>query len=794
MTGVVQGVGFRPFVHHLANELGLSGHVGNDSAGVFIVAAGRRPALDEFAERLANEAPPLAYVDRIERTTVASPPSGVPESAAASSGDFSIVGSAPTAAPGAQVPADTAVCADCLAEMRDPQDRRHGHPFITCTNCGPRFTIVEALPYDRPATTMADFAMCDRCASEYASPADRRHHAQPICCPDCGPRLAFENHTGDGQPGGGQSTRCQSALDSAIGALSGGLIVAVKGLGGYHLAVDATDPAAVDRLRRRKHRPDKPLAVMVADLEAADRLAHLGDAEHRLVTSAARPIVLAPARRSSELADPVQQGSPVVGLMLPYTPVHHLLFDAGLPPLVMTSANVSGEPLAHTDGQLQPLLGTVADAALTHDRPVASPCDDSVVRVVSTAGDGGGSNTLLPVRRARGYVPLPVRLPGSRRSVLATGGELKNAFCLASADGPSGPGQAWIGPHVGDMGSLRTLEAFEAGIGRFAEMYDVDVECVATDRHRGYTINRWAHRTALPVLEVQHHHAHVASVMAEHGLPPDVPVLGFAFDGTGYGTDGTIWGGEVLLADAHGFERLAHLAEVPMPGGDAAITSPWRAALAHLQAAGIEWSEALAPVEAAGEQLALLADQVESGLGCVGTTSMGRLFDAVASLLGLRHEITYEAQAAIELESAALSNTDAPASYAFSVSGSTIEAAPVVEGVVADVLDGRPVPGIAAGFHEAVAQLVVDLADGDDDRNRPVALTGGVFQNASLVAGARSKLVRSGHKVLTNSIVPPNDGGLALGQAYIACHGNVASATEATCGDTVVTSAGAAGT
>lgn len=755
VTGIVQGVGFRPFVHRLATELGLDGSVGNDSARVFIEVAGPADRLDEFARRLVDEAPPLALVEGVQRDALAG---------SAIAAGFRIVPSEHVDGPRTLVPPDTAVCDDCLRELFDPDDRRFGHPFITCTNCGPRFTIIRDLPYDRPATTMAGFEMCAACAAEYHDPSDRRYHAQPIACPDCGPILICRAASRAGRPA------------SAAEVLRAGGTVAIKGLGGFHLACDATSDAAVARLRERKQRPDKPFAIMVPDLATAGELAHVSDAEAELLTAPARPVVLLRARPGNGLSDGVAPGNPLVGIMLPYTPIQHLLFAAGVPSLVMTSGNVSGEPIVYRDDEVDARLGHLCDAILTHDRPIHVPCDDSVVRMV------GGE--LLPIRRARGYAPVPVPIDGGRRTVLAVGGELKNTACLASTD------HAWVSQHIGDMEHLPTLEAFEATVAQFRRMYAVEPEVVAVDAHPGYATTRWAHRHAGdgagppivgPIVEVQHHHAHIAAIMAEHRLPPTERVLGVAFDGTGYGADGAIWGGEVLAVDADGFDRIAHLAYVPLPGGDAAIRNPYRVALAHLTAAGIEWADDLPPVaELDTVERGVLARQLETGFSCVPTSSMGRFFDAVASLVGLRHRISFEAQAAIDLELAA-SGADRRRSYTFTVADDVFSPAEVVRAVVADLRAGVDVADIARGVHVAVADLVVDLAR----RHRSatgselVALSGGVFQNALLTELCTERLCSAGFHPLTHRRVPPNDGGLALGQAYIAAHRVAVGPTDA---------------
>ena len=704
-------------------------------------------------------------VEVIERTPVASTDDG-----ALHDSRFVILESRTVAGERTLVAPDSAVCDDCLAELRDPNNRRHRHPFITCTNCGPRFTIIRDLPYDRPNTTMAAFEMCGPCAAEYHDPADRRYHAQPISCHDCGPRLSFAAVV-DGVPMPAE-TDLASVLSLTRHELRSGRTVAVKGLGGFHLVCDATNDAAVAALRRRKHRPDKPFAVMVPDLAGAAALAHIDDAEAALLCSPARPIVLLQARTDSALSALVTPGNPLIGVMLAYTPLHHLLFedhrsgDHGtqvappMPPLVMTSGNVGGAPITYRDDDAIERLGLLCDALLTHDRPIHVPCDDSVVRVM---GD-----RLLPIRRARGYAPVPVAFPGARRRVLAVGGELKNTFCITSGD------HAWVSQHIGDMENLETLDAFGATVEQFETMYAVEADVVAADAHPRYLSSRWARTSGRgPVVDVQHHHAHVAAVMAEHQLDPTASVIGFAFDGTGFGTDGTIWGGEVLVADVERADRVAHLAYVPLPGGDAAIRHPCRIALAHLDAAGVAWSADLAPVAQLDEvELALLRRQLDRNVACVPTSSMGRLFDAVSSLLGLRHHVTYEAQAAIDLEFAAVAGKVLDHGYRFTVHGTEFDPRAMLRGIVDDLRDGVPVTHVARTFHVAVVDLIGTVAEmvRADRGLDTVALTGGVFQNRLLTELCVERLEVAGFTTLTHRLVPPNDGGLALGQAYIAAH------------------------
>ncbi len=756
VSGVVQGVGFRPFVVRLATELDLGGQVGNDTQGVLLEVEGRAGCVARFESRLVSEAPPMARIERVEATEIL----------ARQERGFRIVASKDAGPVRTFISPDVAVCQECLAEMRNPKDRRYRYPFINCTNCGPRFTITISLPYDRPNTTMAGFTLCDPCAREYHDPSDRRFHAQPVACAACGPRLWYhDGGTEKDDAGVGTDT---SAVNEAILraqlTLAEGGIVAVKGLGGYHLACDATSVAAVERLRRRKHRAHKPFAVMVADMAGARRLAFVDEAEAALLASPQRPIVLLKRRSASLLADPVAPDNPHVGLFLPYTPIHYLLFDAvpGTPgpvpqALVMTSGNLSDEPICFEDGDARSRLGRIADGWLVHDRLIHVPCDDSVVRV----NEGGE----LPIRRSRGYAPLPVRLPFESPPLLAVGGELKNTFCLAQGQ------DAWMSQHIGDMGSIETLAAFELSTAQFGRIYGIKPHGVVADAHPGYHTRTWAERSGYPLTLVQHHHAHVAAVMVENGVAPTDRVIGYAFDGTGYGTDGAIWGGEALIAGYRDFSRAGHLAYVPLPGGDATVRKPYRAALAHLWAAGIEWSGDLAPVAGAStDELAVLRRQLERDVHCIPTSSMGRLFDAVSSLIGLRHSVSYEAQAAIELEALASAYRGEAPTYAFARRGDEFDPAPMLGAMVADLADGCPTGAVALGFHLAVARLVSDSASalrrlhGLD----VVVLSGGVFQNVLLTGLVRANLGGLGFRVLTHRLVPPNDGGLALGQVAVA--------------------------
>jgi hydrogenase maturation protein HypF len=772
VRGVVQGVGFRPYLYGLATELALAGHVTNTAEGVVVEVEGTASAVARFCERIAAQAPPLARVESVEHR----------ELPAVGGTTFTILASRSGGPARTLVSPDSATCADCLAELADPADRRYRHPFINCTNCGPRFTIVTGVPYDRANTTMAGFAMCPDCAREYADPADRRFHAQPVACPACGPRLRLLV---------GPEARLTSVdggdpVGEARALLARGAILAVKGLGGYHLACDAMNQAAVARLRRRKARGDKPFAVMARTTDDVRHLVRLSPEERRLLEDVARPVVL--VRRCPNApgdprpAEAVAPGSPDLGLMLPYTPLHHLLLglpgDADGPRLlVMTSGNVSGEPIVTDDTEALERLAHLADAWLTHDRPIHVPCDDSVVRVC----DGRP----LVIRRSRGYAPLPLTLPLPVRPALAVGGDLKNTFCLGSGR------RAWLSAHIGDMDDVATQRAFARAAEQLVSITGVRPEALVSDRHPGYRSARWADRNAAhrPVARVQHHHAHIAAAMAEHGLDGTRPVIGVAFDGTGHGDDGAVWGGEFLLADYDRFTRFGHLAYVPLPGGDTAVRRPYRMALAHLRAAGLAWSDDL-PCAAAcpPDELAVLTRQLERGVNCVPTSSMGRLFDAVSSLAGVCHRAGYEAQAAVELEGAALR---APAgdteAYAFALHTSQesgagavrADPAPVLAAVVDDLRAGIAPDLIAARFHRGVAAVVHAMCGRARERHGldTVALTGGVFANTLLSSACAAGLREDGFTVLRHHLVPPNDGGLALGQLMVAARNTTVAPT-----------------
>jgi hydrogenase maturation protein HypF len=698
VKGVVQGVGFRPFVYGLARKQGLGGFVLNDGEGVVIEAEGDPTALDGFAASLRDEAPDLARVEALS----------VEPLTASGQGEFEIVPSSATGS-SALIPPDVATCDECLRELFDPADRRYRYPFVNCTRCGPRFTIVRSVPYDRANTTMAGFPMCADCRREYEDPADRRFHAEPTCCHVCGPQLSLP-------------------VEDAVVLLREGAILAVKGLGGYHLACDARNEPAVARLRACKVREDKPFAILSAEPEG---LARISPEELALLRCRARPIVLVRRRDDAPVAPSVAPSTPWLGLMLPYTPLHHLLADGFPGPLVFTSGNLSDEPIAFDDDEARARLGSVADAFVAHDRPIYRRCEDTVVRAA------------LPIRRSRGHAPEALPLPvAAKRPLVAAGAELKSTFCVARG------AEAFLSPHLGDLTSPAAYRAFITDLELYLEMLGVESEVVAYDLHPDYLATKWALEHDAELVGVQHHHAHAAACLAEHG--EEGPALSLVFDGTGYGTDGTLWGGELLLCDLGSFNRLAHLEPVPLPGGEAAIREPWRIAAAHLERAGL-------PVHWEGW------GQVRESLKLEPPRSsgMGRLFDAVAAILGVRDTVSYEGQAAVELEYLAGEVPAKPYPWRF---GETTE---LVADCYSELERGRPREEIAARFHETVAAGAAQ-ACAEAGEPSTVVLSGGTFQNLRLLESTRRRLEALGFHVLSHRLVPPNDGGISYGQAAVA--------------------------
>ncbi|HWF35666.1 MAG TPA: carbamoyltransferase HypF [Solirubrobacteraceae bacterium] len=746
VEGTVQGVGFRPYVYRLAGELGLDGFVLNDSRGVLIEIEGVPEGVEEFLARLAAEAPPLARVEHVRAED--REPTGA--------AGFSIRESPRDGVPDSPVTPDSATCADCLAELFDPADRRFRYPFTNCTNCGPRFTIVRGVPYDRPYTTMSGFAMCERCQAEYDDPGDRRFHAQPNACPECGPSVALVDAAGATVALGG----ARDAIAALAAELRAGRTAAIKGIGGFHLACRADDEEAVALLRARKHREDKPFALMPANLEAARRLVFLDDGAERRLLGPEAPIVLAPRRPDAPVAPSVAPGSPELGVMLPYSPLHHLLLADAATTLVMTSGNVSDEPIAYGDDDARARLEGIADLFLFHDRPIQTRTDDSVVRVLP------GRTTFL--RRSRGYVPASIPLAGGTpRAVLGCGAELKSTFCLAKGE------RAWVGHHIGDLKNYETLRSFEEGVAHFERLFAVEPEVVAHDLHPEYLSTKYAtEREGAELVGVQHHHAHLAACLAEHG--ESRPALGAIFDGTGYGEDGTVWGGELLLGDLGSFRRVGMLLPVRLPGGERAIRQPWRMACAWLAVAADGPPDVPRALrgqvgERRWEQVAELA---RTGVASPLTTSMGRLFDGVAALCGVRAEVNYEGQAAIELEAACEDTALAPYPFALEGSGEllVLDPRPTIDAILADIEAGVSVGAVATRFHAAVAGAAVAACTraASEHGVEQVVLSGGVFQNRRLLTDTAAGLEAAGLRVLVPERLPCNDGGIAYGQVAVA--------------------------
>jgi len=735
ITGTVQGVGFRPFVWHLATSLGLSGLVRNAPVGVQIEIEGPARQLDAFRDRVVSEAPPHAEIADVR----VEPCAGVAPAARG----FVVVpsdhGSVAT-----MIPPDLATCPDCLREVLDPTQRRFRYPFTNCTACGPRFTVVEALPYDRATTTLKDFPLCEACAREYFDPDDRRFHAEPVACPRCGPQAWLEV-----QPGSVGCDEERDAIAAAAHVLARGAVVAVQGIGGVHLACDATNEEAVRRLRQIKRRPHKPLAVMVPSLEAAERLAVLSPAERVLLASPQAPIVLAERRTDTPIAVAVAPGNDHIGLMLAYSPLHHLLLrDVGRP-LVMTSANRPGEPLGRTAEEARATIGRDVDALLLHNRPIHQRCDDGVWMVTAHGPQ--------PIRVSRGTAPQALAVPVETPvPILAIGADIKNSFCLLSGR------RALISQYIGTIEHVATQEHFRDALEKWMHLTAIDPACVAHDLHPASPARALAERLGLPTIGVQHHHAHIAACLAEHGV--EGPAIGIAFDGTGYGLDGAIWGGEAVIADLTGFRRAAHLEYLPLPGGDATIRHPARTAFAYLLALGLEGTPLLEQ-----QQRRIVGRMVERGIQTVPTSSAGRLFDAVAALLGVCADTTYEAQAAIELETIARRSAAPQAAYPFTMDGEIVRLRALFEAILSDLRAGKPVALIARRFHLTMAEIVVQMACTGRNASglSTVALSGGCFQNRLLLADAIARLEAEGCTVLTHRHVPANDNGLSLGQAVV---------------------------
>ncbi|HYB99945.1 MAG TPA: carbamoyltransferase HypF [Candidatus Limnocylindrales bacterium] len=745
VRGIVQGVGFRPYVFSLAAEIGVGGFVCNSADGVVIEVEGDAARVAAFEERLPAGAPPRARIARIDGATVS----------ARGEREFVITGSERGDRAGERCfPADVATCSDCLAELFDPADRRYRYPFINCAHCGPRFTILRCAPYDRPNTTMAGFAMCGACRREYDDPAARRFHAQPVACPACGPRLIACDAEG-------RSVAAEPFL-WARSMAEAGRILAVKGVGGFHLACDARSEAATQRLRVRKNRDDKPFAMMVADLDAARRLCHVSQQEAALLSSSRRPIVLLRRRPGAGIAAAVAPGgNPMLGVMLPCTPLHELLVESAASPLVLTSGNRCDEPIAFDDLDALQRLREIADGFLLHDRPIQIRCDDSVARV----------NRDRPVllRRSRGYAPEPLATAlACPQPILALGGHLKNTFALAAGR------SVFLSHHLGDLGDWAAYRAFREAVAHYETLFDIHPQVLVHDLHPDYATTRYAlernaHDPGLRLVAVQHHHAHMASCMAENGLAG--PVIAVTFDGVGLGSDGTMWGGEFLVGDYRTFRRAAHLRPVPLAGGERAIRQPWRVALAHLLDAGLDPGRHLPEVP--GDLLHMVGAMIRTRAHSPDTTSAGRLFDAAAALLGVRRDVSYEGQAAIELEWLA-TTADAEEAFPFVLErradALVVDTRPLIQAMMRGVSASLPQAQLARSFHATVADIVACVVarlrseTGIED----VALTGGVFQNALLFDMTVRRLERSGLRVHAHGRVPAGDGGLALGQLAVA--------------------------
>ncbi len=754
VRGIVQGVGFRPFIYALAHQYRLGGLVRNDAEGVHIEVEGPPEELERFLRGIREDAPPLAVVETVSWRPLATHGETT----------FRIEESRDGTRRRALVSPDVATCDDCFAELFDPADRRFRYPFINCTNCGPRFTITRSVPYDRAMTTMAGFTMCAACQGEYDDPANRRFHAQPNACPVCGPQVRLLDRTGTELP-----SDSGDAIRETARLLLDGALVAVKGLGGYHLACNPFDASAVAALRGRKVRQDKPFALMARDLEQVRTLCRIVPEEERLLTSPSRPILLLDRRADAGVAGAVAPRQQTLGIMLAYTPLHHILLgDAGIP-LVMTSGNRSDEPIAYQDHEAFDQLGDIADYFLTHNRPIHMRCDDSVSRVA-------GSQP-YPIRRSRGYAPMPLRLTGRfDRHLLACGAELKNTFCLAKDQ------HAFISHHIGDLENYETLRSFQEGVEHFGRLFDVRPELVAYDLHPEYLSTKYAlelEEAGLPAVAVQHHHAHVASCLADNDVPISRRVIGVALDGTGYGTDGTIWGGEFLEGSIQeGFARRAHLEYIPLPGGEAAIHQPWRMAVAQLITLYGEEQALSLPLslirQTRERNVRVIARLIERGLNTPLTSSAGRLFDAVAALVGVpgSWRTTYEGQAAIELELAArgAGTSGYPFRLCSDPDGWVVETRQIIAGVVEDLLHGADAAGIAARFHRTVAEIVAATCDQlrSENGTGSVALSGGTFQNMLLLGQVIELLTKKGFEIYRHQRVPANDGGLALGQAVLA--------------------------
>ena len=770
ITGIVQGVGFRPFVYKQAIRQGLTGWVCNTSAGVDIEVNGESGEISNFINYIKSDTPPLARIDSIEYHQIPVYPYG----------SFEILHSKEISNSFQPISPDICICEECLTELFEPINRRYRYPFINCTNCGPRLTIIEEIPYDRPYTTMKVFDMCPDCKSEYSDPADRRFHAQPIACPVCGPHVWMESSENKGGTQNLLIANDGDAISTVQKMLVKGKIIAIKGLGGFHLACDATNPNAVAELRKRKLRVDKPFALMMPDIISVEAHCIISDAERELLESRERPIVILARKENSSIAMDITPRQNTLGIMLPYTPLHYLLFSpqnkkgfikqnkpTQMPPLVMTSGNISEEPIAIDNNEARERLSGLADAFLMHDRSIRTRCDDSVIRTFR--------GTTFPIRRSRGYAPFPVYLKSESPQILAVGAELKNAFCLIRDQ------YAFLSHHIGDMENVETYDSFVDSITHYESLFRIKPIAIAHDLHPNYLSSRYAIDRAncegLHSFEIQHHHAHITACMVENSFASNRPVIGVAFDGTGYGEDGAIWGGEFMLADYQGYKRVCHLAYIPLPGGDAAIRKPARIALAYLWSSKLEWDPEFLPVAAlCAEERSILKSQLEFRINTPLTSSMGRFFDAVASITGVQQKVNYEAQAAIEFEALADPYENGEYNWIMEPNGNhngaqyQIDPAPLINEVLMDMQNNISISIISARFHSSVARMVSKVCNTlrSDYGIDEIVLSGGVWQNMTLLQRTHNLLVSDNFKVYIHHQVPTNDGGLALGQAIIA--------------------------
>jgi hydrogenase maturation protein HypF len=773
VTGIVQGVGFRPFVFNQAVHQGLTGWVCNTSSGVDIEVNGEPGEISTFIEYLQSNAPPLARIDSVEYHQIPS----------TTYNTFEIIQSKVISNAFQPISPDICICQDCLNELFNPENRRYHYPFINCTNCGPRLTIIEEIPYDRPNTTMKDFKMCPECKSEYSDPSDRRFHAQPTACPVCGPQVWLELSGKIGETQAQLIVKGDNAINSVQKLLVKGKIIAIKGLGGFHLACDATNTNAVEELRKRKLRVDKPFALMMPDIASIEKHCLITDTERELLESRERPIVIVTRKENSSIARDVSPKQDTLGVMLPYTPLHYLLFAPldnknrlikqyqlrHMPPLVMTSGNLSEEPIAIHNDEAREHLSGLADAFLMHNRSIRTRCDDSVIRTFRGA--------TFPLRRSRGYAPFPVYLNSKSPQILAVGAELKNTFCFVRDR------YAFLSHHIGDMENVETYDSFVDSVSHYESLFRIKPEAIAYDLHPNYLATRYAidraEHQGLPSFGIQHHHAHITSCMAENSIASNQSVIGVAFDGTGYGEDGAIWGGEFMLADYQGYRRVCHLKYIPLPGGDTAIRKPARIALAYLWASKLNWEPEYQPVAGlCAEELSILKSQLELKINTPLTSSMGRFFDAVASITGVRQRVNYEAQAAIEFEALADPHENGEYSLPLESDGNLnggsyqINPSPLIEEVIEDMHNGIAIATISARFHNSIARMVCEVCNAlrNDYKVNDVVLSGGVWQNMTLLHRTHDLLAAENFKVYTHQQVPTNDGGLALGQAVIAVH------------------------